>query len=91
MSTTVRIVSTPDVLHGKPRVEGTRIGIFQVGELVSRQGWTIGDVVREFDLDEEQAQAALEYYQAHPELIDTLRAQREARSRTLQEQSKATE
>ena len=41
MSTAVRMFKTPDILHGKPRTEGTRIGIFQIGELVRRQGWTI--------------------------------------------------
>jgi uncharacterized protein (DUF433 family) len=91
MSTTVRIVKTPDVLHGKPRIEGTRIGIFQIGELIRRQDWTIEDVTREFDLDQEQARAALDYYDEHPELVETLRAQHEARSRTIQEQSRAGE
>jgi len=91
MSTTVRIVKTPDVLHGKPRIEGTRIGIFQIGELIRRQDWTIEDVTREFDLDQEQARAALDYYDEHPELVETLRAQHEARSRTIQEQSRAVE
>jgi uncharacterized protein (DUF433 family) len=91
MSTTVRIVKTPDVLHGKPRIEGTRIGIFQIGELVRRQGWTIHDVTREFELDAEQARAALGYYDEHPELVETLRAQHEARSRTIEDGSRARE
>lgn len=49
LSTTVRIVKTPDILHGKPRIEGTRIGIFQVGELVGQHDWSLEDVTREFD------------------------------------------
>lgn len=89
MSTTVRIVKTPDVLHGKPRVEGTRIGIFQIGELVRQQNWSMADVTREFELDAEQAQAALEYYDEHPELVETLRAQHAARSGRIQEQSRS--
>jgi uncharacterized protein (DUF433 family) len=88
MSTTVRIVKTPDILHGKPRIEGTRIGIFQIGELVRRQDWTIDDVTREFALDAKQTQAALDYYDEHSELVETLRAQHEARSR-IQEGSQA--
>jgi uncharacterized protein (DUF433 family) len=91
MSTTVRIVKTPDVLHGKPRVEGTRIGIFQIGELVRRQDWTIDDVTREFDLDAEQTQAALDYYDEHPELVETLRAQHEARTRAIDKGSRPEE
>jgi len=91
MSTTVRIVKTPDVLHGKPRIEGTRIGIFQIGELIRRQGWTIDDVTREFALDAEQARAALDYYDEHSELVETLRAQHEARSRTIEDGSRVQE
>jgi uncharacterized protein (DUF433 family) len=91
MSTTVRIVKTPDILHGKPRIEGTRIGIFQVGELVRRHDWSLEDVTREFDLDREQAEAALDYYEGHPELVETLRAQHEAGCRRIAQQSRAEE
>lgn len=89
MSATVRIVKTPDVLHGKPRIEGTRIGVYQIGELVRQQKWTLADVTEEFDLDRTQAATAVEYYDEHPELIETLRAQREAARRTIRERSRA--
>lgn len=91
MSTTVRIVKTPDILHGKPRIEGTRIGIFQVGELVRRHDWSLEDVTHEFDLDREQAEAALDYYDEHPELVETLRAQHEAGWGRIEQQSRAEE
>ena len=84
MSTTVRIVKTPDVLHGKPRIEGTRIGVFQLGELVRQQGWSIEDAVHEFDLDHEQVRVALAYYDDHPEVIETLRAQHRAGIRSIE-------
>ena len=29
---TARIVKTPEVLHGQPRIDGTRIGVFMLGE-----------------------------------------------------------
>lgn len=89
MSTTVRIVKTPEVLHGKPRIEGTRVGVFQVGELVRRRDWSIDEVTAQFDLDREQVRAALEYYDGHPELVETLRAQHEAGVRSLREASRA--
>jgi len=91
MSTTVRIVKTPDILHGKPRVEGTRIGVFQTGELVRQQGWTLTEIAAEFDLDREQARAAIEYYDDHPELMETLRAQHEAGRRSIREQGRNDE
>lgn len=89
MSTTVRIVKTPDVLHGKPRIEGTRIGVFQLGELLRQQGWSTEDISQEFDLDREQVQVALEYYDDHPEVIETLRAQHRAGIRSIEERSRA--
>lgn len=84
-----RIVKTPEVLHGKPRLAGTRIGVFQVGELVRRNGWSIEDVTDEFEIDTGQVRAALEYYDDHPELIETLRAQHRAGVRALRETSRA--
>ena len=89
MSTTVRIVKTPEVLHGKPRIEGTRVGIFQLGELVCRQDWSLAQVIHEFDLDKQEVKAAVEYYEVHPELVETLRAQHEAGCQRIPRQSRA--
>jgi uncharacterized protein (DUF433 family) len=91
MSTTVRIVKTPDVLHGKPRIEGTRVGVFQIGTLVREREWSVEDATGQFDLDVSQIQAAVEYYDEHPELMETLRAQEEARQQSIREQSKGTD
>jgi len=83
MSTTVRIVKTADVLHGKPRIEQTRIGVFQVGESIRGQGWSVPEATDQFGLDPEQVRAALDYYDNHPELMDTLRKQKEARRQSM--------
>jgi uncharacterized protein (DUF433 family) len=91
MSTTVPIVKTPDVLHGKPRLEGTRIGVFTLGELVRRRDWSREEVSREFDLDADQIDAALQYYDEHPELVETLRAQHAAGVASVRELSRSTE
>jgi len=91
MSTTVRIVTTPDVLHGKPRVEGTRVGVLQIGTAVRSQNRSIPEAAEMFDLDEEQVRGALDYYDEHPDLMETLRAQKEARSRAIQSRSRAGE
>ncbi|WP_311170863.1 DUF433 domain-containing protein [Halobellus ordinarius] len=85
MRTTVRIVKTPDVLHGKPRIEGTRVGVFQIGTLVREQEWFVEDAAAQFDLDVSQIRAAVEYYDEHPELMETLRAQVEARQQSIRE------
>lgn len=81
MSRTVRIVKTPDVLHGEPRIEGTRVGVYQVGTAVRENGWSIDEVCDQFGLDAGQIRAALDYYDGHPELIEVLRKQTEARVR----------
>lgn len=85
MSTTVEIVKTPDALGGKPRIEGTRVGIFQIGEMVRRGEWSVGAVVDELDLTREQVDAALDYYDDHPDEMETLRARREATVREVRE------
>jgi len=91
MSSTVQIVKTPDVLHGEPRVEGTRVGVLQIGELVREREWKLDKVAGQLDLDIAQVRAATEYYDDHPELMETLRAQKEARKQSVAAQSRATE
>ena len=55
------IVSTPDVLKGKPRIKGTRIPVSLIlGYLAA--GKTAEDIINEFpDLTKEQVTACLEY------------------------------
>jgi uncharacterized protein (DUF433 family) len=85
------LVKTSDILHGKPRIEGTRIGVFHIGELVHQYDWSLEDVFQEFDLDIGTVEAALDYYDEHPELVETLRAQHESGSRRIKRQSRAAE
>jgi uncharacterized protein (DUF433 family) len=84
-------VKTPDVLHGEPRLEGTRIGVLQVGELVREREWELDEVADQLDLDIAQVRAATDYYDEHPELMETLRAQKEARQQSVAAQSRAPE
>jgi len=55
------IISTPDVLRGKPRIKGTRIPVSLVlGYLAS--GNSIEQIIYEFaDLTKEQIEACLDY------------------------------
>ena len=55
------IVSTPDVLKGKPRIDGTRIPVSLIlGYLAA--GNTIEEILMEFpDLIQEQIKACLDY------------------------------
>ena len=55
------IVSTPDVLRGRPRIGGTRIPVSLIlGYLAA--GNTVEDIIKEFpDLTKEQIAACLDY------------------------------
>ena len=55
------IVSTPDVLKGKPRIKGTRIQVSLIlGYLAA--GSTVEEIIKEFpDITREQIAACLNY------------------------------
>ena len=88
MSTHAGIVKTPEVLGGKPRIEGVRVGVLQVGDYVREVGMDVETVMSELRLSREQVEAALEYYDDHPDEMETLRAQREASFRRMEEQNR---
>ena len=62
-----RIVSTPEVLSGKPRIDGTRIPVALVlGYLAA--GSTYDEIINEFpDLTGEDIAACLDYTMTSPE------------------------
>ena len=55
------IVSTPDILRGKPRIKGTRISVsLLLGYLAT--GYTTDEIITEFpDIKAVQIQACLDY------------------------------
>ena len=79
------VVKTPAVLGGKPRIDGTRIGVFTIGESVRENGQSVEDVLEAYpSLSREQVEAALVYYDAHPEAMDVIRTQRAATRQRLE-------
>jgi uncharacterized protein (DUF433 family) len=91
MSVTIPIVSTPDVLGEKPRIEGTRMPVHQVGYLVREDGWSRENVAEQFRLELNEVDAALEYYDEHPEEMAQIRADMEATFEQIREQSRVPE
>ena len=90
MSTTVRVVKTSDVLHGRPRIEGTRVGVFTLGAAVREHGESVEDLLGEYpDLNREEIEVALDYYDDHPELMDYIRTQKRLRKQDVLERSRA--
>lgn len=91
MSTTIPIVATEGVLGGKPRVEGTRVAVDQVGTLVREEAWRRERVLQAFDLTTGELDAALDYYDAHPAEMTRLRERRAELASELRAQSRAPE
>lgn len=84
----VAIVKTPSVIGGKPRIEGTRMGVFLLGERVRKGGESVDDLLESYPhLSRTEVSAALAYYDAHPEAMDVIRKRREATKRRLEDQS----
>jgi|AntRauTorcE11898_2_1112593.scaffolds.fasta_scaffold15526_4 uncharacterized protein (DUF433 family) len=89
MSVTIPIVATEDVLGGKPRIEGTRVPVHQVGALVRENGWSYDEVCEQFDLSPDEADAAVEYYDDHPEEMARILVDMEETFERIREQSRA--
>jgi uncharacterized protein (DUF433 family) len=71
-----RIVSTEDVLGGKPRIDGTRIGVYFVHERVEGRGLEPQTVADRHDLDIADVYRALVYYHDHPDEMARIERER---------------
>lgn len=74
-----RIVRTPEVLGGKPRIEGRRISVEFCYHRVEEAGIDPHEVAEQHDLDVADVYRALAYYHEHPEEMAAVEAQREER------------
>ena len=74
-----RIVSTPDVLGGDPRIDGRRISVYFVHEQVEGRGLRPQTVADRYDLDVADVYHALAYYHEHPQEMAEIRQRRQQR------------
>lgn len=81
----VEIVKTEGVMGGQPRLEGRRISVLQVAEMVLDEGMAPEEVSEGFDLDLSEVHGALSYYY---ENIEEMRKWREKRNRRIRESKK---
>jgi len=65
-----RIVRTPGVCGGKPRIDGHRITVQNIAIWHDRLGRSADEIASEYDLELADIYAALAYYFAHREEID---------------------
>ncbi|TKX82305.1 DUF433 domain-containing protein [Halorubrum sp. SD626R] len=91
MSVTIPVVSTPNVLGGKPRIEGTRVGVYQVGSLVREHDWSTAVVAKEFDLTADEIDAAPEYYESNPDEMEAIAERATATRDRLSDRNCASE
>lgn len=91
LSVTIPIVATDDVLGGKPRVEGTRVAVDQVGALLREEGWTRETILSEFGLTAAELDAAVAYYDANAAEMQRLRDRRQDVAGDLRAQSRASD
>lgn len=82
-----KIVRTEDVLGGGPRVEGTRVGVLHVYELVVEENHSPVDVADQLDLSLGEVYSALAYYHEHPDEMQEVRRAHEDAEGTLAEAS----
>jgi uncharacterized protein (DUF433 family) len=70
------IVKTPDVLGGKPRIAGRRIGVHQVVSLVVDGDLAPEEMAVRYDLELADIHRAIAYYYDHPEEIRAVQKRR---------------
>lgn len=72
----MRIVETEDVLGGKPRLEGRRISVLQIAEMVVDAGDEPAEVADQLDVSLAEVHGALSYYYDHIDEMERLRQRR---------------
>ena len=69
---TRHIVSTPDTLMGKPRLQGRRIGVHLIVYQKLHQGWSDEELQAAYQLERAEIYAALAYYYDNQEQIEAI-------------------
>lgn len=82
------VVTTDDVLGGEPRLEGRRISVLHVAELVVA-GHSPAHVADRLDLSLAEVHEAMAYYYNHPAEMSELRAAQAELAAELAERSAA--
>jgi uncharacterized protein (DUF433 family) len=83
------IVETEGVLGGKPRLDGRRISVIQVAELVLDYGEDPATVADQLDISLADVHEALAYYYEHPSEMSEQRQRRDELTDELKIDSKA--
>ena len=71
------IVETPEVLGGEPRLEGRRIGVRYIAEMVIDGGMEPVEVADQLEIHVADVHRALTFYYSHPEKMSEVRQRHE--------------
>ena len=71
------IVETPEVLGGEPRLEGRRIGVRHIAEMVIDGGMEPVEVADQLEIQVADVHRALTFYYSHPEKMSEVRRRHE--------------
>ncbi len=83
-----KIVTTPGVLGGKPRLSNHRISVVDVVEILD-DGYTVAETAKALEVTPDEIDAAREYWGDHPKEIAEACHRREALYEEVVEQSRA--
>jgi uncharacterized protein (DUF433 family) len=81
------IVSTEGVMGGEPRLEGHRISVRQIAEMVIEGGDAPADVADQLGVSLAEVHLALAYHYRHPEEMKEIRERRRERIRESREEA----
>jgi len=82
-----RIVQTEGVLGGEPRIDGTRVSVLDIYELVIDGSYSPEDVADQLDRTLAEVYAALAYYYDNPETMRRLRGERDETRKMLADEA----
>ena len=83
------VVTTEDVLGGKPRLDGRRVSVLQVAELVLDGGDDPADVADQLGLSLVEVHEALAYYYDNVDEMEASRRRRDDLVESLRGESQA--
>lgn len=78
-----RIVKTPDVLGGKPRIAGHRIGVRFIRENIEGRGLSPQTFADRHELSVADVYRALVYYHEHPDEMAQLEERRKKNNKQI--------
>ena len=85
------IVSTPEVLGGRPRIAGRRIGVHDIMSWHERMGRSADEIAADYELTLADVYAALAYYFDHREEVDARLREDEEFAESMRRQAQAAD